>query len=58
MTDEMRELFVQRAPTAAMKKAAMANGTTFLRKAALMEVFHGETTLREANRVTFAEIDE
>jgi type IV pilus assembly protein PilB len=58
MDDELREMFIHRAPVAAMKRAAIGNGTTFLRKAALLEVFKGETTLREANRVTLVEVEE
>ena len=32
---------------------ASVSGTTFLRKAALREVVNGETSIEEANRVTF-----
>lgn len=53
--DEMRELFIRQAPIARIKELALARGTTFLRQAALERVFAGETTLDEANRVTFVE---
>lgn len=53
--DDIRELFVKRAPIQTIKKRATEMGTTFLRRAALQEVLSGETTLKEANRVTFVE---
>jgi type IV pilus assembly protein PilB len=55
LTDEIRELIIAKAPIAKLKKAAKEAGTVFLREAALEKVFHGETTLREINRVTFVE---
>jgi len=53
--DEMRELVIERSSIAALKKKALASGTTFLRQAAIQEVLHGNTSLAEANRVTFIE---
>jgi len=53
MNDEMRELIIARAPARNLKTAAAANGTRFLRQAALDSVKAGETTLEEINRVTF-----
>ncbi|HZN86076.1 MAG TPA: ATPase, T2SS/T4P/T4SS family, partial [Burkholderiales bacterium] len=53
MNDEMRELIIARAPARSLKTAAAANGTRFLRQAALDSVKAGETTLEEINRVTF-----
>jgi general secretion pathway protein E len=53
MNDEMRELIIARAPVRNLKTAAAANGTRFLRNAALDAVKAGETTLEEINRVTF-----
>jgi type IV pilus assembly protein PilB len=55
MDDGIRELFIQKAPLAELKKTAAAAGTVFLRNAALAEVLKGETTFKEANRVTFIE---
>ena len=55
MDDDIRELFIQKAPLAELKKTAAASGTVFLRNAALAEVLKGETTFKEANRVTFIE---
>jgi len=53
MNDEIRELIVARAPVRSLKTAAAANGTRFLRNAALDAVKAGQTTLEEINRVTF-----
>ena len=53
LNDELRELVVNRAPARAFKQQAAATGTRFLRDAALDLVRSGETTLEEANRVTF-----
>jgi type IV pilus assembly protein PilB len=55
LDDEMRELFITRAPVSELKRRATDSGTTFLRKAAIQEVIAGITTLKEANRVTFIE---
>jgi type IV pilus assembly protein PilB len=57
LDDEMRELFIRKAPASELKKKALESGTLFLRSAALREVLNGETTLSEANRVTFVESD-
>ncbi len=53
LNDEIRELIVAREPIRRIKEAARRNGTRFLREAALELVANGETTLQEANRVTF-----
>ena len=53
LNDEMRELITARAPIRTMKDTAAANGTRFLREAALDAVRRGLTTLEEINRVTF-----
>lgn len=55
MDDDIREMFVRRSPASSLKKKAEAAGTVFLRTAALREVLRGESTLDEANRITFAE---
>ena len=51
--DEIRELIIARAPVRQVKEAARRNGTRLLREAALDLVQCGETSLQEANRVTF-----
>lgn len=53
LNDELRELIIARAPIRSIKDAARANGTRFLREAALDLVAQGKTTLEEINRVTF-----
>jgi type IV pilus assembly protein PilB len=58
MDDEMREMFISRTAITQIKQMARESGTIFLRRAALQEVFNGTTTLREANRVTFVEVDD
>lgn len=55
LNDEMRELIIARAPIRSIKELARKQGMCFLRDAALDLVKHGETTLLEANRVTFVE---
>ena len=56
LNDDMKEMFIKKSSTTELKKMAVESGTTFLRKAALREVITGETTLEEANRVTFVEL--
>jgi general secretion pathway protein E len=53
LNDELRELIIARAPIRAIKEAARANGTRFLRDAAVELAGQGRTTLEEINRVTF-----
>ena len=53
LTDELREMITSRQPVRAIKEVARANGTCFLRDAAVDAVRRGETTLQEINRVTF-----
>lgn len=55
LTDEIREMIVNRHSSAVLKKAAKEAGTIFLRDAALEKLFEGKTTLQEINRVTFVE---
>lgn len=55
LNDELREMIVARAPIRTIKEAARANGTRFLREAALALAAAGQTTLEEVNRVTFAD---
>ncbi len=56
MNDDLRERIAAKSPVSELKKLARANGTVFLREAALEKVLLGETTFREIDRVTFAEI--
>lgn len=53
LNDELRELIIARASIRTLKERARANGMRFLRDVALDLVAKGQTTLTEANRVTF-----
>lgn len=52
LTDEIRELIVDKRPIRVIKDSARQNGTRSLREAALELVKRGETTLEEIKRVT------
>jgi general secretion pathway protein E len=52
LTDELREMVVEKMPIRQIKEAAYRNGTRSLREEALHLVKAGETTLAEAKRVT------
>jgi type IV pilus assembly protein PilB len=55
LTDEIREMIINRRPTSEIKRIAKSQGMTFLRDSGLAKVRAGETTLREINKVTFIE---
>lgn len=55
LNDELREMIIARAPIRAIKDAARANGTRFLRESAIELAATGRTTLEEINRVTFVD---
>src|SRR5918911_1404527 len=55
LTDNIREMIVERRPGSEGRRAAEAEGLTSLRESALKKVFAGVTTLHEINRVTFVE---
>ncbi len=55
LTDELRELIIERAPLRQIKDVARANGSRSLRDSAMTLVQAGLTTLEEINRVTFVE---
>jgi type II secretory ATPase GspE/PulE/Tfp pilus assembly ATPase PilB-like protein len=52
MTDEIRELVLERAPDARLLDGARRNGMRTLREECLALVAAGETTLEEVLRVT------
>ena len=52
LTDEIRELIIDKRPIRQIKEAARLNGTRSLREAALELVKRGDTTLDEIKRVT------
>ena len=55
LSDRIRDMILERRPTSEIKKAAKAEGMTFLRECAVDRVIDGTTTLREINKVTFVE---
>jgi type II secretory ATPase GspE/PulE/Tfp pilus assembly ATPase PilB-like protein len=55
LSDKIREMIIDRRPTSEIKRAARAEGMTFLRESALKKVRIGATTLREINKVTFVD---
>lgn len=55
LTDNIRDLIVERRPASEIRRAAQAEGLSSLRASALGKLTSGLTSLREINRVTFAE---
>jgi type II secretory ATPase GspE/PulE/Tfp pilus assembly ATPase PilB-like protein len=55
LSDRIRQMILERRPTAEIKRAAREEGMVFLRESALEKVRKGTTTLREINKVTFIE---
>ena len=55
LSDQIRELILDRRPASEIKRAAKDEGMAFLRESALEKVFSGVTTLREINKVTFVD---
>jgi type IV pilus assembly protein PilB len=55
LTDSIREMILQRRSTADIKREAASGGMRFLREVAIEQVMAGRTTLREINKVTFAD---
>ncbi len=55
LSDNIREMILDRRPTSEIKKAAREEGMRFLRESAVEQVLSGRTTLREINKVTFVE---
>ena len=55
LTDNIREMILEKRPTSEIKKAAREEGMRFLRESAVERVLAGVTTLREINKVTFVE---
>jgi type II secretory ATPase GspE/PulE/Tfp pilus assembly ATPase PilB-like protein len=55
LTDNIRELILDKRPISELKRAAREQGMRFLRESAVERVMEGTTTLREINKVTFVE---
>ncbi|MFV2072992.1 MAG: GspE/PulE family protein [Thermoanaerobaculales bacterium] len=53
LSDNIRQLILDRRSAAEIKRAAKAEGMRFLRESALQKVFAGETSLHDINKVTF-----
>jgi type IV pilus assembly protein PilB len=55
LSDNIRELIIERRPGSEVRRAAEKEGLRSLRESALKKVFNGVSTLHEINRVTFVE---
>ncbi len=55
LSEEIREMILERRPVSEIKRSAKKDGMTFLRDSAIDRVREGITTLKEANKVTFIE---
>ena len=55
LSDDIRDMILDKRPTSEIKKAAREEGMRFLRESAVEQVLIGGTTLREINKVTFVE---
>src|SRR5438093_625478 len=55
LSDNIREMIVERRPGSEVRRVARAEGLTSLRESAIAKVFSGITTLHQINRVTFVE---
>jgi len=55
LTDNIREMILNKRPATEIKRAAREDGMTFLRESAVAKLRTGITTLREINKVTFIE---
>ena len=53
LTEEIRELILNKRPTSEIKRAAKEQGMTFLRESAVAKILTGVSTLKEINKVTF-----
>ncbi|HSB14696.1 MAG TPA: GspE/PulE family protein [Bryobacteraceae bacterium] len=55
LSEHIRQMILDKRPSAEIKRAAREEGMTFLRESALEKARLGVTTLREINKVTFIE---
>jgi type IV pilus assembly protein PilB len=55
LSDQIRELILEKRPASEIRRAAKEEGMTFLRESALERTLQGITTLREINKVTFVD---
>jgi type IV pilus assembly protein PilB len=55
LSEEIREMILNKRPASEIRRAAREEGMTFLRESALEKARSGITTLKEINKVTFIE---
>lgn len=55
LSDEVREMILEKKPLSEVKKRAKSEGMTFLREVGIRKVLKGTTSLKELNKVTFVE---
>jgi len=55
LSDEIREMILDRKPLSEVKKRASFEGMIFLRTVGMEKVLKGVTSLKELNKVTFVE---
>jgi type II secretory ATPase GspE/PulE/Tfp pilus assembly ATPase PilB-like protein len=55
LSDEIREMILEKRPLSEVRKRAKSEGMVFLREVGMEKVLKGVTSLRELNKVTFVE---
>ena len=55
LTDEMRDLIMQRSSTSALRQSAIRNGMRSLRESGLLAIYDGITTIEEVVKQTIVE---
>ena len=55
LSEQIREMILDKRPASEIKRAAREEGMTFLRESAIEKAREGVTTLKEINKVTFIE---
>jgi type IV pilus assembly protein PilB len=55
LSDEIREMILDRKPLSEVRRRAKLEGMIFLREIGMAKVLKGVTSLRELNKVTFVE---
>jgi type IV pilus assembly protein PilB len=55
LSDEIREMILDKKPLSEVRKRAKLEGMVFLREVGMEKVLKGVTSLKELNKVTFVE---
>jgi type IV pilus assembly protein PilB len=55
LSDEIREMILDKRPLSEVRKRAKEEGMVFLREVGMEKVLQGVTSLKELNKVTFVE---